>query len=173
MHGISDLQIQTASMTGPLGTVILLLVSGMIALGVELFIIPGFGIVGILGIAALLGGMVSAWIEFGATWGVITILATLVGTTVMIVALLRTNILKKRLVLDAHLEPGCGTESKDLTPLLGKKGEALTVLRPAGIAIIEDMRIDVVSDGGFIERGTPVQVAAIDGPRVIVVRVDQ
>ncbi len=173
MQGIPDLQVQAASLTGPLGTVILLIVAGMVALGVELFIIPGFGVVGILGIAALLGGVVSAWMEFGAFWGVVTILCTLFGSAMMIVGLLRTNLLKKRLVLDAHLEPGCGTESSDLTPLLGKEGQALSMLRPAGIAIVDNLRIDVVSEGGFIEKGTEIRVTMIDGPRVIVARVEK
>lgn len=165
-----DFQYATASMTGPLGTVILLIVSGMLALGVELFIIPGFGIVGILGVVALLSGIVSAWTEFGTFWGMVTIVATLVGTTVMVVFLLRSKLLRKRLVLDAHLEPGGGTEAQDLSALLGKEGTATTTLRPAGIALIEDRRVDVVSEGGYIEQGTAIRVTDINGPRVIVAR---
>ncbi len=159
-------------MTGPLGTVILLIVSGMLALDVELFVIPGFGVVGILGIAALISGMVTAWLEFGAAWGMITIVVTLAGTIIMAVLLLRSKMLKKRLVLDAHLEPGCGTQAQDLSGLLGKEGESSTTLRPAGIALIDDLRVDVVSEGGYIERGPRVKVIAIDGPRVIVARVN-
>ena len=171
MHQGLDLHFCAASMTGPLGTVILLIVAGMIALGVELFIIPGFGIVGILGILSLVGGMISAWMEFGPLWGMIAIIATSVGTTMMVVVLLRSKMLKRRLVLDAHLQQGGGTEAQDLTVLKDKEGVA-TALRPAGIAVIENQRVDVVSEGGYIERGTSIRVIAIDGPRVIVARVN-
>ncbi len=172
MHQGLDLHFCAASLTGPLGTVILLIVAGMIALGVELFIIPGFGIVGILGILSLVGGMISAWMEFGPLWGMISIIATSVGTTAMVVVLLRSKMVKKRLVLDAHLQQGGGTEAQDLTDLQDKEGVASTALRPAGIAVIENQRVDVVSEGGYIERGTSIRVIAIDGPRVIVARVN-
>ena len=162
----------TASMTGPLGTVILLIVAGMIALGVELFIIPGFGVVGVLGIGALLAGAITAWVEFGALWGMVAFVGVFAGAALMTVAVLRSKIVRKRLILDAHLDPGCGTQARDLAPLLGKRGVAATDLRPAGIAIIEDRRVDVVSEGGYIDRGTKITVTAIDGPRVIAARAD-
>ena len=157
----------TASMTGPLGTVILLIIAGMLALGVELFIIPGFGLVGVLGLGALLAGAITAWVEFGALWGIIAFIGVLAGATLMAVTVLRSKLVRKRLILDTHLTPGCGTESQDLAPLLGKTGVAATDLRPAGIAIIEESRVDVVSEGGYIDRGTKITVIAIDGPRVI------
>jgi membrane-bound serine protease (ClpP class) len=47
------------------------------------------------------------------------------------------------------------------------------MLRPAGIAVIEDKRVDVVSEGGYIEKGTWVKVLAIDGPRIMVARIDE
>lgn len=171
MHEGFDFQTATASMTGPLGTVILLIVAGMLALGVELFIIPGFGVVGILGILALLAGIVSAWMEFGAFWGMITIVTTLTGSAAMIVFLLRSKMMRRRLILDAHLAPGGGTEAQDLSGLVGKEGTAASTLRPAGIALIENQRVDVVSEGGYIEQGTPIRVLEINGLRVIVARI--
>jgi membrane-bound serine protease (ClpP class) len=51
---------------------------------------------------------------------------------------------------------------------LGKSGHATSVLRPAGIAEIDGERVDVVSDGGLIEPGTPVHVTRVDGNRIVV-----
>jgi membrane-bound serine protease (ClpP class) len=51
---------------------------------------------------------------------------------------------------------------------LGKTGTALSPLRPAGIADIDGTRVDVVSDGGFIDTGTRIDVTRVDGNRIVV-----
>jgi len=55
---------------------------------------------------------------------------------------------------------------------LGKEGITLTVLRPAGMAEIEGERVNVVSDGNFIDKGVRVRVREVEGPRVMVDRVE-
>lgn len=52
--------------------------------------------------------------------------------------------------------------------LLGKKGTTLSMLRPAGKAAIEGIRIDVVSDGEFIPKDCEVEVVKVEGNRVVV-----
>jgi membrane-bound serine protease (ClpP class) len=53
---------------------------------------------------------------------------------------------------------------------LGKSGTALSPLRPAGIAEIAGERVDVVSDGEFIESGVPIMTTRVDGNRIVVRR---
>ena len=48
----------------------------------------------------------------------------------------------------------------------------MTPLRPSGTAVINGRRVDVVTEGGMIERNTPVKVVAIEGMRVVVRAVD-
>jgi membrane-bound ClpP family serine protease len=156
--------------SGPVGLLIALIVIGLVALAIELFILPGFGVAGIIGLALLIGGAVLAWTAYGAFYGglfmaIIAILAIGLGFFI-----LRSNAVKKRFVLDTRLEKGGGTDSSDLSNFIGLNGETRTDLRPAGIAIIDNQRIDVVSEGGFIEKGTDIRVVAVDGPRVIVAR---
>ena len=55
--------------------------------------------------------------------------------------------------------------------LTGRAGVAVSPLRPAGIAEIDGTRIDVVSDGSFIEAGTGIEVTRVDGNRIVVRRV--
>jgi membrane-bound serine protease (ClpP class) len=156
--------------TGSVGLVVLLIVLGLAALAAELLIIPGFGVAGIVGIALLVAGGVLAWMTWGAGLGIfisVGIAVVAIGFTVL---LLRTRIMKKRFVLSTSLEQGGGTASADLTGLIGTQGEARSDLRPAGIAVIDNQRIDVVSEGGFIEQGTEIKVVAVDGPRVVVAR---
>jgi len=52
--------------------------------------------------------------------------------------------------------------------LLGKEGKTLTPLRPGGTAMIDDRKIDVVTEGKFVEPGTPVKVIGVEGNKIIV-----
>jgi len=52
--------------------------------------------------------------------------------------------------------------------LLGRTGHALTVLRPAGVADIDGLRIDVITEGDFLDAGTPIIVSHVEGVRVVV-----
>jgi membrane-bound serine protease (ClpP class) len=76
----------------------------------------------------------------------------------------------RQLILQGDLgtghEHGSAPES-DLRGL-GKRGHTTSPLRPAGIADIEGARVDVVSEGGMIEPGTPIEVTRVDGNRIVV-----
>lgn len=77
---------------------------------------------------------------------------------------------RRRLVLDTELTAREGFASPpemDRT-WLGKRGTAASALRPAGIADLEGERVDVVSDGEFIEAGEPITVVRVDGNRIVV-----
>ncbi len=156
--------------SGPVGLMIALIVIGLAALALELFVIPGFGVAGIIGVVMLIGGAILAWSVYGAFYGGLFIAIVAILAVGLAFFILRSNIVKKRFVLDTRLKKGGGTASGDLSHLIGSKGETRTDLRPAGIAIIDNQRIDVVSEGGFIEKGIGIRVVAVDGPRVIVAR---
>ncbi|MCP4599042.1 MAG: hypothetical protein GY847_00620 [Proteobacteria bacterium] len=154
----------------PIGMVVVLLLAGIVFLAVEMFILPGFGIAGIIGLLLLVSGSVAAWMLIGPVWGFLAVTVTVVICIALGVVAFRSRALRRRLVLDTQLEPGGGTASAGLIDLIGAMGQARSDLRPAGIAMIDDRRIDVVSEGGFIEKGDKVKVVAIDGPRVIVAK---
>lgn len=63
---------------------------------------------------------------------------------------------------------GVVSQNDSLNALTGKEGIAVTDLRPAGMAQIESRRMDVVTDGEYIESGTPVVVTAVTGNRIVV-----
>ncbi|MCE2449110.1 MAG: NfeD family protein [Candidatus Latescibacteria bacterium] len=52
--------------------------------------------------------------------------------------------------------------------MLGQTGEVLTTLRPAGRAQFGERVVDVVSEGGYIERGEQIEVLKVAGNRVVV-----
>jgi membrane-bound serine protease (ClpP class) len=80
--------------------------------------------------------------------------------------------LGRRLVLETELTAREGFASAPETDRawFGKRGTTASPLRPAGIADIEGERVDVVSDGEFIDVGDPITVVRVDGNRIVVRR---
>ena len=76
----------------------------------------------------------------------------------------------RSLVLDTGLEARAGYASAPETDLrwAGKRGTAASPLRPAGIALIEGERVDVVSQGEYIAADAPIEVVRVDGNRIVV-----
>jgi membrane-bound serine protease (ClpP class) len=158
----------------------LLVGSGLALLVLEVFVIPGFGLVGVLGIGALLAGLSLSLVGGGATWEfvvkavgrvIIAILLALAASLVMLRFLPRLPF-GRRLILETGLPAGEGYASAPAgdSDWLGKSGTAFSPLRPAGIAEIDGERVDVVSDGEFIDSGAPIVVTRVDGNRIVVRR---
>jgi membrane-bound serine protease (ClpP class) len=156
----------------------LLMATGVVLLGVEIFVTPGFGVAGLLGIGALLGGLGLSVVGAGATWDVLlraggrvsgSLLLAIVGAAVMLRALPRLPF-GRRLVLEQELtaEAGYASPPESDRRWVGKRGTTLTPLRPAGIAEIDGERVDVVSEGVFLDAGQPISVLRVDGNRIVV-----
>lgn len=149
---------------------ILLFMAGFILLLLELLVIPGFGLAGILGIAGIVASIVMA---FGDIRVALLALSLAISVSVIAFFLLWSRISQsrffKRLVLSHSESPTAGYRAPaDFSHLVGKQGVALTPLRPAGTIIIDNKRYDVVSDGGFIARNSQVEVVMTEGTRVVV-----
>ena len=148
--------------------VISLLTVGYILLLLELFV-PG-GILGILGGAAIIYGCLLAF-QLGTLWGVASMGLSVVVTVGVVTAFLRSRTAKK-LILSSEGPKTWKGQDISLVALLGREGTALSGLRPAGIAEIDDERIDVVADGEFLAAGTAVRVVEVEGNRVVVEAVE-
>ncbi|HSG09412.1 MAG TPA: NfeD family protein [Longimicrobiales bacterium] len=153
--------------------------AGMVLLGVEVFVIPGFGLFGVLGSVgvvaglymALLGGLPTAP-DFTRAGMVLTttILLILVSAWVVIRSLPgNSRLARSGVFLLTRTDRDVGYESAPhRADLVGREGTALTDLRPAGTALIGDERVDVVSESEWIPAGTPVRVVTAEGYRHVV-----
>jgi membrane-bound serine protease (ClpP class) len=151
---------------------------GLALLLIEVFVIPGFGLAGGLGLVALLTGLSLSLVGAGPRWEAVAaalgrVLLSLVVALVAAVALLRFLPRLpggRHLVLQTDLsaEAGFSSAPEADRAWLHKRGEAATPLRPAGIAHIEGERVDVVSDGEFIAVGEAIEVVRVDGNRIVV-----
>lgn len=157
---------------------LLLAGAGIILLALEIFVIPGFGIAGVLGIVAILAGLVLSLVGAGDTSEIILMAAGRVVFSLLTAVIASLVILRflprlpfgRRLILETGLASDVGYASAPDSDRrwLGKRGRASSSLRPAGIAEIEGERVDVVSDGEMIEAGQIVEVTRVDGNRIVV-----
>lgn len=148
-----------------------LFVIGIVLLVVELFV-PGFGLFGILGIISLGTGIARA--AYDSVYVLIALSGALLVALVVLFVVIRLFGGKgawRKFVLTEKQDNEAGyVAASPHKDLLGKQGQTVTPLRPAGAAKFETQRIDVVSDGSFIAQGEPVVVVAVDGTKVVVRR---
>lgn len=151
--------------------VLLLFIIGVILLVIEMFI-PGFGVLGIGGIISIFASIILAAPSWEA--GLTSLVLALIGTVILVLIAFRFLTKRKfwsRLTLATRYnkEDGYVPQSQDYSIYQGQKGQASTTLRPAGTVILDDgTRVDVVTQGEFIERGERIQVLAVEGIRIIV-----
>lgn len=148
---------------------LLLFILGIILLIAELFV-PG-GIIGFIGFGSILLSILLTG-ESLVFMG-ISLLIALVSAIIVMVILVKIFGKKIRIFNKLVLRDQTSTEEgyvshKTRTDLLNKKGTALTPLRPSGTIMIDQERIDAVSEGEFIESGAQVIVVKVEGVRVVV-----
>ena len=160
---------------------ILIFVLGVILLALEIFVIPGFGIVGILGIILMISGLFLGLLPDtfmkDSTFVSIAIIQ-LAGTFIMtaLVAFLLSKILPKsksfnKMILSDALETKSIHSARlEYESLLDSIGSSITDLRPAGTAMINGKRIDVVTEGDYIERNVEIIVKRVEGTKVVVAK---
>lgn len=158
---------------------IVIFIVGVVLLLLEIFVIPGFGIVGVLGIILMISGLFLGLVgDFSITDSndisnaIIQLASSFVMAGVLLFILskfLPKTAMWNNLILHADISSTSGyTSNIDLSSLIGSVGVAMTDLRPAGTAIINNKRIDVVTDGEYIKNGTSIVVNFIHGSRVVV-----
>lgn len=167
---------------------VMLFVLGLGCLGLEIFVIPGFGVFGISGILLILASLVMAghsWtfdfvtnieglaVQTGwvlLSFGLVGLFGACTARFLPQIPFFESIILSPtgnspdevQLRMDSQVgESGTGFR-------IGQQGVSLTMLRPAGKAMLENRVIDVVSDGPFIAANAEVEVIAVSGNRVVV-----
>ena len=158
---------------------VLIVGAGLALLGIEAFVVPGFGIFGVAGIVAILTGLYMSLLgnipttpDFTrAGWVLIWAMLLLIGSAWALIRTLprSSRLTESGIFLLAKTASAIGYESAEVrSDLVGKHGTAITDLRPAGTALVGDERIDVVSESEWISAGTPVKVLSAEGYRHIV-----
>jgi len=152
---------------------IALFVAGILLILLELFVIPGFGVAGILGIICLVCGLAFSMVvndyfnfsiaEPGMLFNsfLLVIVSMVAATVVMVIfgkSLLRTRAFKRLVLQDEQRSEEGYTSSVKDTAMVNKEGVAKTVLRPSGKVEIDGKWYDAVALDGFVDIGEEVYV---------------
>jgi membrane-bound serine protease (ClpP class) len=157
---------------------------GVMLLAVEIFLLPGFGLAGITGILLMLIGTTLAFQDFVVPQtpyhyeelrGNLLKIFTSMTVSLLVIALMVRYLpgmpLFGRLVLRASEEAALGFGTTLAIPtatLVGRRGYALSTLRPSGRAEFNGEVLDVVTQGEFVESGQKVEIVEVRGNRVVV-----
>lgn len=162
-------------------------VLGLILLIVEIFVIPGFGVFGIAGLGLMIGSLFFALFnmppqgfEFTIdrlrlpVWVMLTAIITFVPLFIFVGRIFPHTPLYGALMLKPPAPRASSSSSAAVesapsdTVEPGQIGEAKTDLRPSGTALIEGRRVDVVTEGEFVPRGSPIVVHRVEGSRIVI-----
>ena len=146
-----------------MGLVITLILVGIILILVEILLIPGIGIAGILGLASICGSAYYAFAHLGPWTGVIVRVVNIALLAVLIFYALRGKTWK-RLELDTVIDK----HIKEEEVAVGDRGMAATRLGPIGTARINDKSYEVTSLEGMIDAGTRVEIVHIENNKIYV-----
>lgn len=148
---------------------LILFILGIILIFVELFV-PG-GIVGFLGLGSILFSIILAGKSI-VFMSISLFIAIAVAITAMVILMKffgkKIKVFNKIVLSDSTSTEKGYVSNASRTDLLGKTGTALTPLRPSGTIIIDNERIDAVTEGGFINSGARVEVVEVEGVRIVV-----
>ncbi|KEK12170.1 membrane protein [Lysinibacillus sphaericus] len=148
---------------------LLLLIIGL-ALVVAEFFVPG-GIVGILGGVLIILSLLLAGANIMQM--IIAILIALVIAIIGMVILMKffgkkLHVLNRLVLMDATTTEEGYVSNVNRTELLGKVGTTLTPLRPSGTMVLGSERVDVVSEGGYVDANKHVEIIKVEGSRIVV-----
>jgi membrane-bound serine protease (ClpP class) len=166
-------------------TELLIILAGVIFIAVEIFVIPGFGVAGILGIVLIFTGMVLALQGFTLPdpelpWeldifihNIISVLA--ICTFSMLLSILAFRYLLPHIpiagrgpFLNATLKNSHADSFESMGINIGDKGVALSLLRPSGKADFNGNRVDVLSQSEYINKGEMIEVIELTKNKIIV-----
>ena len=167
---------------------ILLFVAGLILIGLEIFVIPGFGVAGVLGLICMLTGLTlsmvgNVYFDFSFSGGRDLVKAMLTVTISFILAIVFIFVTGKkvlgsrlfqRLVLHETLAKGNyranehPSESNNTSDLSGEHAIAYTEMHPSGKILLNNDIYDAISEGQYISKGSPVRVIEDLGNKLIV-----
>lgn len=155
----------------------LLLVVGLIALALEILVLPGFGVAGVIGLVCVTVSVVLALTGTAPTPNDLAqALAILAASAVISAAVIYTWIrhLPTSNRFGGLLLKGAGhridgfVTAPSRPDLVGRSGVALTDLRPSGTGGFGEERVDVVTEGEYLRQGTAIEVVRSDGYRHVV-----
>jgi membrane-bound ClpP family serine protease len=146
--------------------IISLIIIGLILLIVEVVFIPGTTVVGLLGVAFSVIGVIVTYQNAGDTAGFYVLMTTLVGTAIALYFSFRSgawNTFSLKTSIQSKVNEGITSHLK-----VGDEGETISALRPFGKAEFGNSVVEVRSVGTYTEPKSRVKIIQIDSNQIIV-----
>jgi len=154
----------------------MLIIASLIFLGIllvliELLLIPGVGVAGILGLASLIGSCWYAFYAIDTKTGIIVTVIVICLIVALFVYALRAKTWKK-LELNTEIKSKVSEDSEKVS--VGQQGKTITRLAPMGTARFGELSCEVKSaEGNMIDAGTPVEICSIEENKIFVKPLNQ
>lgn len=148
------------------GVIVFLIAVGIIAILLEILVIPGIGVVGIMGFVSVVFGIIQAYTVYGTLAGNITLIISVFIMVLMFVMSLRSKTWK-RLMLNDSIDSKMNTIDETLIKT-GSEGISISRLAPSGKARIEGELYEVHTLGEFVDENTELIVVKVNRNKIIV-----
>ena len=152
---------------------IILQLVGVVVIIAEI-ILPSGGILSIAALGVFGYSLFIVFNEISMTSGFSFLVADLILIPVLVILglkLLARSPVTLRKTLSR--KEGVSSQSSELESYVGRQGNAVTDLRPAGIAVINGKRVDVVTRGEYLDKDSAIIVTAVTGNQIIVRKKDK
>ncbi|GAB4313075.1 MAG: hypothetical protein Kow00127_03940 [Bacteroidales bacterium] len=146
--------------------IIILILVGFALLLLEVLVLPGTNVAGILGFVLLIVAVWQTFASYGRTAGLVTIAGVLLLSVISLAVALKSGTWKKA-TLSSAIDSRVNVIPEDAIHT-GDTGKAVSRLAPTGKAKINNQVVEVKSSGQYIEPGTPVKVVMTEGNKIIV-----
>lgn len=148
--------------------IIILAIVSILLFAVEIFITPGIGAAGITGTICIVIANALTFVYYGTETGFIVLGVTLFLICTILFILAKSHALE-RSALHTEIKSTAATVAQ-LSVKPGEEGVATTRLALIGNALINGKTVEVKSTDGFIEEGTPIEVASVNDALILVRR---
>lgn len=141
-------------------TIILLLLGGIVLIVVEIIFIPGTTLLGIIGAALLVFGVIISYSKFGPQTGTIVLVSSVVVGGGVTILSFRSGVWRRFALSNTNISKF--NDDIEIEHLLGAEGVTLSALRPYGKAEIYNNTYEVKTLGNYLTPGTKIKVTSID-----------
>lgn len=149
---------------------IALILAGLALVVVEITLVPGTNVIGVLGVLGAAVGVVIAFVEGGVSGGMFALVGTLAAGGALGYLLYESGAWDRFVLTDSLRRDASGDAEVEASRarLIGQEGTAATPLRPEGVVDLDGERVEARTEGAFVAAGSRVRVVAIDRHRAVV-----
>ena len=151
--------------------VVILILVGLLMLLLEILVIPGAGVAGIVGFALMVAGIWLTYSRIGTQEGHITLAVTMGINLLVVVLALRSKTWKKAMLSTAIDSKASSIEPSERLSV-GDKGQTISRCAPMGKAIFDDQFFEVSSFSDFIDEEKDIEIVKISGKKIFVKQIN-